>query len=197
MFYIVGLGNPGTEYSHTRHNIGFDVLEKLATSGAFSSWHDLGAYSGRVATGNFQKQKDEAMLLLPSTFMNDSGIAVKKLVPKGEIEKLIVVYDDVDLPLGELKISFGRGDGGHNGVKSIIVSLGTTDFLRVRVGVAKKSIWTGKVKRPKGEALANFVLSSFASSEHKKLSDVLEKAVKAITMCVIEGKEKAMNIYNV
>ena len=195
MFYIVGLGNPGTEYAHTRHNIGFDVLEKLATSGDFSSWHDSGAYSGRVATGNFQK--DEVMLLLPSTFMNDSGIAVKKLVPKGEIEKLIVVYDDVDLPLGELKISFGRGDGGHNGMRSIIASLGTADFLRVRVGVAKKSIWTGKVKRPKGEALANFVLSSFSSSEHKKLSDVLKKAIEAITMCVMQGKEKAMNIYNV
>ena len=195
MFYIVGLGNPGTEYAHTRHNIGFDVLEKLATSGDFSSWHDSGAYSGRVATGNFQK--DEVILLLPSTFMNDSGIAVKKLVPKGEIEKLIVVYDDVDLPLGELKISFGRGDGGHNGMRSIIASLGTADFLRVRVGVAKKSIWTGKVKRPKGEALANFVLSSFSSSEHKKLSDVLKKAIEAITMCVMQGKEKAMNIYNV
>ena len=195
MFYIVGLGNPGTEYAHTRHNIGFDVLEKLATSGDFSSWHDSGAYSGRVATGNFQK--DEVILLLPSTFMNDSGIAVKKLVPKGEIEKLIVVYDDVDLPLGELKISFGRGDGGHNGMRSIIASLGTADFLRVRVGVAKKSIWTGKVKRPKGEALANFVLSSFSSSEHKKLSDVLKKAIEAVTMCVMQGKEKAMNIYNV
>ena len=194
MYYIVGLGNPGKEYSGTRHNIGFSILEQFAESKNFSSWHESGSHCGKVATGVLSGK--EATLLLPITFMNDSGVAVRKLVPKGEEERLIVVYDDVDLALGEMKVSFDRGAGGHNGMKSIIEHLGTTEFVRVRVGVAQKSFFTGSLKRPKGEALPKFVLAPFTVKEQKQLKDVLIKADEAIVTIVTEGREKAMNIHN-
>jgi PTH1 family peptidyl-tRNA hydrolase len=159
------------------------VLEHFAATNSFSSWHEKSAYSGRISEGRVGDE--EVVLLLPQTFMNDSGSAVKKLVKKGEEEKLIVVYDDVDLPFGEIKLSFARGNGGHNGVRSIIDSLGTQDFIRVRIGVAQKSFFTGSLKRPKGEALAQFVLQKFSRGETKQLPEVLTKV-----------REKAMNLHN-
>jgi PTH1 family peptidyl-tRNA hydrolase len=194
MHYIVGLGNPGKEYALTRHNIGFAVLEHFAATNSFSSWHEKNAYSGRISEGRVGDE--EVILLLPQTFMNDSGSAVKKLVKKGEGKKLIVVYDDVDLPFGEIKLSFARGNGGHNGVRSIIDSLGTQDFIRVRIGVAQKSFFTGSLKRPKGEALAQFVLQKFSRGETKQLPEVLTKVSEAIETIVKEGREKAMNLHN-
>ena len=194
MFYIVGLGNPGKEYVQTRHNVGFTVLEHFAEENHFSSWHDKGPLFGRVAEGTIETHR--VYLLLPTTFMNDSGSAVKQLIKKGEADKLIVVYDDVDLPFGAIKVSFSRGNGGQNGVGSIIESLGTPDFIRVRIGVAQKSIFTGNLKRPKGEALASFVLGTFSRSEIKLLPAVLGKATGAIEMCITQGREKAMNTFN-
>jgi PTH1 family peptidyl-tRNA hydrolase len=194
MYYIVGLSNPGKEYEHTRHNVGFAVLEHFAERNSFSSWHDKSAYSGTVAEGSVGGE--ELVLLKPHTFMNDSGSAVKKLVKKGEEEKLIVVYDDVDLPFGEIKLSFSRGNGGHNGVRSIIDTLGTPDFVRVRLGVAQKSLFTGSLKRPKGEALAQFVLGTFSRGETKQLPDVLTRASEAIETIVKEGRERAANKFN-
>jgi PTH1 family peptidyl-tRNA hydrolase len=194
MYYIVGLGNPGTEYSDTRHNVGFFVLEHLAESSNFSSWHKSGSHGGNVTTGELDGT--EVTLLLPTTFMNESGVAVRMLVPKGKEECLVVVYDDVDLAFGELKVSFDRGAGGHNGMKSIIERLGTTAFVRVRVGVAQKSIFTGSLKRPKGEALPKFVLAPFTTKEKKQLEDVLKKAAEAVVAVVTEGREKASNKFN-
>jgi PTH1 family peptidyl-tRNA hydrolase len=194
MYYIVGLSNPGKEYEHTRHNVGFAVLEHFAERNSFSSWHDKSAYSGSVAEGRVGDE--EVILLQPHTFMNDSGSAVKKMVKKGEEEKLIVVYDDVDLPFGEIKLSFSRGNGGHNGVRSIIDTLGTPDFVRVRIGVAQKNLFTGSLKRPKGEVLAQFVLGTFSRGETKQLPEVLTRASEAIETIVKEGREKAANKFN-
>ncbi len=194
MYYIVGLGNKGKEYDGTRHNVGFAALDLFAEKYSFSSWHDKSALNGWVAEGNLGSE--EAVLLKPHTFMNDSGSAVKKLVPKGSEERTIVVYDDIDLPFGDIKVSFSRGNGGHNGVRSLIDTLGTPDFVRIRIGIAEKSLFTGSLKRPKGAALAQFVLGTFSRSETKQLPEVLTRASEAIRLCIEEGKEKAMNHVN-
>ncbi len=195
MFYIVGLGNPGSKYENTRHNIGWTVLDAIREHCGFSSLHESSKFSGRVSEGTIG-QKNVTMLY-PDTYMNNSGAAVVKFVPKKETERLIVVHDDIDLPFGEIKIGFGRGAGGNNGVKSIIAKLGTKDFIRVRVGVAPKSFWTGETKRPKGGGpLERFVLKPFGKKEQKQLDDLQKHVVTALESVVHDGVEKAMNQYN-
>jgi peptidyl-tRNA hydrolase, PTH1 family len=198
MYYIVGLGNPGSEYAHTRHNIGWLVvdafLEKNNLPAAITERH----VSGRVTQGEVNGVS--VSILYPDTFMNHSGTAVRKLVPKGAEATLVVVYDDVDIPLGEVKVSFGRGSGGHNGVESIIKSLGTKDFIRVRAGIAKTGIWPwdkGEIKRPKGGgALERHVLGKFSSREAVALESALQRGVSAITTIIEAGHVAAMNHYN-
>ena len=194
MYYIVGLGNPGKEFEGTRHNIGFTVLESFADSVGLPSLHESGKYNGRTCVGSYAGE--EVSLLLPSTFMNVSGSAIAKLVPKTEANKLIVIYDDIDLAYGEIKISFGRGAGGHNGIKSIIESLGTQDFVRLRIGIAQKSFFTGKLKRPKGEALADFVLASFTKKEQKEMEAISKTVEEILKTFVSKGKEFTMNKFN-
>ncbi len=188
MYYIVGLGNPGDKYKNSRHNIGWMVLDTMITSGlptpVISS-----KYTSRISEGFLFEQ--EVIVLYPNTFMNKSGSAVKKIVPKNEERNLIVVYDDVDIPLGSIKVSYGRGDGGHNGIKSIISSLGTKEFARVRVGIAPKSFF-GKTKRPKGERLPKHVLGNFKKREQDDVQRGIEKAKNAIEIIIREGVEKAM-----
>jgi PTH1 family peptidyl-tRNA hydrolase len=128
--------------------------------------------------------------------MNASGSAVVKVVPREESQRLLVVYDDIDLPLGELKVSFGRGAGGHNGVSSIIESLGTKDFVRVRIGIGKKSLFSGTLKRPKGKALSDYVLGRFSSKEEKVLQSVYDAFPKMVKLFVTEGREKLMQEFN-
>lgn len=193
MFYIVGLGNPGKDYENTRHNVGWVALDYMIDAVGLPSLFTSSKYAGRVSEGVLGGS--DVTLLYPDTFMNKSGSAVKKLVPKGEEGSLVVVYDDVDIPVGEIKVSFGRGDGGHNGIKSIVASLGTKEFVRVRIGIAPKSFF-GKTKRPKGDRLPEHVLGDFKKREMKDLEEGLEKAKVAIEMIVKEGIEKAMNACN-
>lgn len=195
MIYIVGLGNPGKEFEGTRHNIGFMVLDAFVRATALPSLHESAKYSGKTCTGILNGE--HITLLLPSTFMNVSGAAVVKLVPKTETSKLIVVYDDIDLAYGEMKISYSRGAGGHNGIKSIIESLGTQDFVRLRIGIAQKSFFTGNLKRPKGEALANFVLTSFAKKEQKEVETISKTVEEILKTFVAKGREVTMNKFNV
>ena len=194
MYYIVGLGNPGKEHKGTRHNIGFTIVEHFAEQSSAGSFHDSSAYSGRVA--QMQYAGEPITLLLPSTFMNASGAAVAKLVPKGEAGRLLVVYDDIDLPLGEVKVSFDRGAGGHNGIASIIDTLGTKEFTRIRIGIGKKSLFTGTLKRPKGNALSDYVLGAFTSKEEKVLTPVFTEFPTMIKLFITQGKEKLMQEYN-
>jgi len=194
MHYIVGLGNPGKEYINTRHNVGFMFCERLAKEIGLPDFHDSQAYSGRVTTGVVEGE--EITILLPHTYMNASGSAVAKLVPKNEAVKLLLIYDEVDLPLGEMKVSFGRGDGGHNGVRSIIEKLGSKDFTRIRVGIGKRSLWTGKPVRPKGEALAKYVLTAFTPQEEKKLTELSNKLKDMVALFVHKGSSALMNFYN-
>jgi len=195
MFYIVALGNPGEKYSNTRHNVGWlavdNVIKELRLPGLVDSSSD----SGQISEGVIAEQ--EVKILYPNTYMNESGSAVKKLVSKGEEHNLIVVHDDIDLPLGEIKVVKGRGAGGNNGVQSIIEKLDSKEFIRVRIGIAPKSFWTGKVKRPQGGGpLERFVLKPFTKGEEKQLPEVFEKVRSAIETVISEGLEKAMNQVN-
>lgn len=194
MFYIVGLGNPGEKYDHTRHNVGFMVVDSYCTERGLPSFISSRSHSGAISEGVLHGH--EVTLLLPDTYMNNSGVAVQKLVTKEEAKQLIVIYDDVDLPIGEFRISAGRGDGGHNGIKSIVSSLGTKDFIRLRVGVASRSFWTGKAQRPAAAALSRHVLGHFSKREEKVLVDALPRMHAAIDAILENGAEAAMNSYN-
>lgn len=194
MYYLVGLGNPGEKYQNTRHNVGWLMLDALSESALLPDSISSSKYSGRVSEGIFEGE--EVTLLYPDTYMNNSGTAVAKLVPKNEADKLVVVYDDVDIPLGEIKISFGRGAGGHNGISSIINTLGTKDFVRIRVGVANRHFWTKEPVRPKGGKLNRHVLGKFTRKEDKTVGEVSQVVIKAISAIVNSGVEEAMRECN-
>jgi peptidyl-tRNA hydrolase, PTH1 family len=194
MHYIVGLGNPGKEYAQTRHNVGFLFVEHFVKEAGLPDLHESKTYNGSMSEGVFEG--NEVTAFLPHTYMNASGGAVAKLVPRSDAERLIVIYDEVDLPLGLMKVSFGRGDGGHNGVKSIIAALGTRDFIRVRVGIGGKSMWTGKPVRPKGDALASYVLKKFSPKELIQLQELMGEVPEMISLFLLKGKEAVMNTYN-
>ena len=194
MNYIVALGNPGEEYTGTRHNIGWAMADELVVEFGLTAPVSSSKYQGLYSYGSIGDYK--VNILYPTTFMNNSGVAVKKLVPVSELSQLIVLHDDVDLPLGEIKISTSRGAGGHNGVKSIIKAMGSNEFLRIRIGVAQKSFFTGKVKRPVGEKLPRFVLAKFTRSEERVVQETEKLVAQAVALIVKEGGAVAMNRYN-
>lgn len=196
MFVIVGLGNPGFEYVGTRHNIGRDVLFRVLDQNGFGKPVSSNKYAAYIAEGVFADH--EVLFLFPETFMNKSGTSVKKVITKKEeAKRLIVVYDDIDMPAGEVKVSFGKGAGGHNGVASIIDALGTKEFVRVRIGIAGKSFWGGKPRRPKGgAAMTRHVLGAFKKREARELAAVEEKVDAILKTVISKGVEQAMNEYN-
>ena len=195
MYYLVGLGNPGDEHKKNRHNVGFLALDFIVDSLQFPTPTKAGHLEGKYSTGKIHAE--EVGLLYPETFMNNSGIAVKKLVPKGELPQLVVLYDDVALPLGSVKVSFDRGDGGHNGLKSIIGVMNSKQFIRVRIGVGETSFWTRKIKPLSGEALPRFVLGNFSSREMAILTkEVFPKIREIVSLIVEQGYVKAMNVHN-
>ena len=167
MIIVVGLGNPGPKYKNTRHNIGARVVDELCSS------------------------KDKEMILVkPQTYMNESGRAVKLLTKRYTLNanNLIVIHDDIDLPLGKIRIVKNRGSAGHKGVESIINELKTKDFLRFRVGILPSS---GKPKQPE-----KFVLQKFNKDEEKIVKEVVKRTIEAVAMVLEEGLEKAMSKYN-
>lgn len=175
---IVGLGNPDPKYHQTRHNIGFNVLDKLATS-----WEKNNECRGLINTSS------KVFLLKPLTYMNNSGQSVKAIMNKYQIpiESILVVYDDVSLPLGKLRMRLAGSDGGHNGVKSIISNLGTNKFPRLKIGIGKAE---------DKEDLISFVLGRFSSEEIPIVEEVVRLAVEAVQLSLFQGIEKAMNRYN-
>lgn len=195
MFYIVALGNPGLKYQLTRHNVGFLALDFFAKKNSLPKAVKSAKYLGEVSEAVVANT--EVTLLYPDTYMNNSGLAVKKLVASGQENNLVAIYDDVALPFGEVKVSFSRGAGGHNGIKSIIDSLGTKDFVRVRIGVAATSFWTGKLKVLTGDQLAKFVLSPFSKKEQEKLEqEILPQVTEILLLIIKDGYVKAMNQFN-
>ena len=175
MKIVVGLGNPGEEYEKTRHNTG-RILVNLIMD---------------------KMEGHKIKFITPDTFMNNSGKEVIKFVKtKKDLENLIVIYDDIDLPLGKIKISWNRSSGGHNGLGSIIKSLKSQEFVRIRVGIAPATP-SGKIKKPQGEKkMLDFLLGEFKKTE----LDILKKEAKKIALAVecifSESKDKAMTLYN-
>jgi len=195
MIVIVGLGNPGEEYTYTRHNIGWLVLREIMSAYNFPDTHMSSRYAGEVSEGNLFGSP--ATILLPMNYMNNSGVSVQKFLRDAEDREvtLVVVHDEIDLPFGEIKISKDRGAGGHNGVRSIIEKCGTKDFIRVRLGIRHKGFF-GVTKRPTGTKLPQYVLSSFKSSELKAMPDVAKKVATALKLITEDGVEKAMQECN-
>lgn len=182
---IIGLGNPGPQYTNTRHNVGFQALDALA--------QELGAdfskekYKGKIAEGRIGSQK--VTLLKPLTFMNKSGESAAQAARNGvnDPQEVLVIYDDVDLPLGRLRIRKGGSPGTHNGMKSIIEYLGTRDIPRIRLGIG--------TTQP-GVDLAAHVLGKFRPDELNEVRSLVDSAVEAAQMSVQTDIEQAMNAFN-
>lgn len=191
MINIFGLRNHGEQYRDTRHNAGALVLADFMKTHRFPEPVSSSKYVSDTALGEVMHAP--VRVFLPNTYMNNSGVAVKK--SGASIEEIIVLHDDIDLPLGTFKISAGRGAGGNNGIASIIEELGTKDFVRVRVGISPRT-FLGTIKRPLAENMAKYVLGTFTKGELKKLSDISPKIQEALEVIIIEGKEIAMNKYN-
>ena len=179
---LVGLGNPGPKYSKTRHNIGFEVIDTLAKRLSVATFQNK--FQSQVADA--QVAGNRLLLVKPQTFMNVSGQAVQEITNfyKVEPEKVVVIYDDLDLPAAALRIRKFGGPGGHNGVSSIIECLGSDKFPRIRIGIGR------------GGDAADHVLSDFTKAERAQFDDVIVKAAEAVEMIVKEGIDRAMNQFN-
>jgi PTH1 family peptidyl-tRNA hydrolase len=193
-YIIAGLGNPGGEYENTRHNTGRIVLNAVAEEfdGEFELEKKLNAQVAEVKIG-----KEKVTLIAPDTFMNKSGKAIGPLVKNVKAaEKLVVIYDDFQLPLGRMKISFNKSSGGHKGLESVIKAVKTEAFPRIRIGTAAANA-KGDAKIPHGdEKIEKFILGRFKPDELKILKKVAKRATEAVEMIVKEGREKAMNVFN-
>ena len=186
MKLIVGLGNPGIEYQFTPHNLGFLAIDRIA--------NDLRCGSKKPAVpgadGANGDRREQVLLAKPETFMNLSGLSVRELVAKHEIRPesdLIVIYDELDLPLGTIRIRQRGSSAGHNGMKSIIGALGTQEFLRIRLGIAPERKIADGVK---------FVLTPFRKAQLKTVDEVLDNAAEAVKVILKEGPAAAMNRFN-
>jgi PTH1 family peptidyl-tRNA hydrolase len=186
MYIIAGLGNPGSKYTHTRHNAGFDALDELADKYRISIENKK--FQALCGTGVIDGQK--VLLMKPQTFMNLSGEAIRaacdfyKIDPE---EELIVLYDDISLPPGQLRIRKKGSAGGHNGIKSIIAHLNTQVFKRVKIGVGEK---------PEQYDLVDHVLGHFSREDWPEMLDAFDRAAKAAAMLLTEEPERVMNVYN-
>ncbi|MCI8597367.1 MAG: aminoacyl-tRNA hydrolase [Lachnospiraceae bacterium] len=186
MYVITGLGNPTKKYEHTRHNIGFDVIQYLADQYNISI--NTKNFKGLCGTGFIEGQK--VLLLKPQTFMNLSGNSVREAVDFYKLNpanELIVIYDDIALEPGYLRVRKKGSAGGHNGMKDIIAHLGTQEFLRIRVGVGEK---------PQEYDLADYVLGHFSKEDRNKVEEAIKCAADAVKLMVQDQTDAAMNLYN-
>jgi len=179
---IVGLGNPGKKYEKTRHNVGFRVVDVLAEKEKWNKSKNANYFYIKK-----QIKNKDVELIKPLTFMNDSGKSVRYAQKKHHIpaEKIIVIHDDIDLPLGKIKISKSRGSAGHKGIESIIREIKTNNFIRIRIGI--------QPKRGKPKNVDKFVLGNFNREEEKILKEIISKGLQILKIIIIKGKEKAMN----
>lgn len=186
MFLIVGLGNPGREYRNTRHNIGFDVIDKLAEAEGI----DVLEKKHKAIIGKGCVAGQKCVLAKPVTYMNLSGESVRALADYYKIDtssELIVISDDISLDVGQIRVRKKGSAGGHNGLKSIIAHLGHDGFMRVKMGVGEK---------PRGWDLADYVLGHFSGPERELMDDACERAAEAIRMMAAGETDAAMNRFN-
>lgn len=186
MYAIVGLGNPGVKYQRTRHNIGFDVVNALASKWGIEP-PKKSKFHGLVSEGRIHDHK--ALLLLPQTFMNVSGKSVSSAMTAKRFtpQHCIVVHDELALPFGTVRCKKGGGHGGHNGLRHISQCIGT-DYLRVRFGIGQA---------PAGWDTARYVLGRFSTNETIEIGNLIERAVDCIEAIISDGAEAAMNTFNV
>lgn len=185
MYIIIGLGNPSKQYEKTRHNVGFEVIDVLADKLNI----DVGDKKHKALCGKGVYDGKRIVLLKPQTFMNLSGESVRAAVDFYKVlpEDVIIIYDDVSLDPGQLRIRLKGSAGGHNGIKSIISHLGTQEFPRVKVGVGEK---------PKEMDLADYVLGHFTGGEREIMDAAFRDAADAVCAMISEGADTAMNHYN-
>jgi PTH1 family peptidyl-tRNA hydrolase len=185
MYLIAGLGNPTKEYDKTRHNAGFSVIDVLADRYRI----DVSEKKHKALCGRGVIEGQKVLLLKPQTFMNLSGESIRAAADYYKIapEEMIVIYDDISLEPGQLRIRLKGSAGGHNGIKNIIANLGTQDFPRIKVGVGAK---------PPRMDLADYVLSRFGAGEQKLMDEAFGEAAEAAVMMMTDGAERAMNHFN-
>ncbi len=181
---VIGLGNPGMKYSQTKHNVGFMLLDLLVKSKGYAYRND---FRGKVAEARFEEER--IFLLKPYTYMNLSGLAVAQLASYYKIssDDILVLVDDMDLPLGKIRLRPKGSSGGHNGLKSIISELGNQDFWRLKIGVGRPI---------ENHEVINHVLSTFNREEVKILDEVLERALSAVLLWLENKGNEAMNTFN-
>jgi peptidyl-tRNA hydrolase, PTH1 family len=188
---IAGLGNPGSEYAHNRHNVGYWTLNRLARL------HGINLKAKTLAAlGEGEIAGCEVVLIKPRTYVNKSGDAIAPALRRWKIEHshLLVIYDELDLPAGRIRIRAGGGDGGYKGLKSIIASIGTRDFPRIRIGIGRPHVAGEPSWEP--EVVGDYVLSDPGSEQAKTLQDAVGRAATAAEIVLREGVEAAMNRYN-
>ena len=185
MYLIAGLGNPGSQYVNTRHNIGFRVIDELAARHGVRI--DTGKFKGLIGKGNIGGEK--IIFVKPMTFMNLSGECIRSVSDFYKIppENIVIIFDDISLDVGKLRIRKKGSAGGHNGIKSIIAHLGSENFPRLKFGVGDK---------PAGMDLADYVLGRFLAEDEQKAAKAIENACDAVECMVVEGFDHAMNKYN-
>ncbi len=182
MKIIVGLGNPGIRYEWTRHNIGFQVVDHFASLNHIA----IGSRRFKALYGIGSIGVQSVVLAKPLTFMNLSGDSIRKIVDHFdvEMEDLIVVHDDLDLPLGRIRIKRRGGDGGHQGIRSIIESLGGNNFLRLKIGIGRP---------PKGKEAAEYVLEPLDKAQRSEFEGILSPAAETLEVIILQGVDRAMN----
>lgn len=187
MKLVAGLGNPGSEYEGTRHNVGFEVIELLAKRHGVA--FDAADVGREAWTGKWRRQEEPVLLAKPLTFMNLSGRAIGQLLHfyKIEVSELLVVCDDVNLPLGRLRVRASGSEGGHNGLRSVAETLGTIEYARLRIGVGR-----GDLRRD----LADHVLARFERVELPGIEDAIARAADAVEMWITDGLARMMNTFN-
>ena len=194
-YIIAGLGNPGGEYTHTRHNTGRLVVEYLREKNACSEWKEEKKLKALFSEGEIAGER--VKLLEPDNFMNNSGKSLAPLITnKKKAQQLIVIYDDLDLPFGTFKIAFDRGSGGHKGIESIARSTKTKGFVRIRVGISPVTP-AGKPRKPKGEEkVVAFIMKNFKPEEIQTIKKLSKEIGEAVAIIIAEGHLIAMNKFN-
>ena len=193
MYYIIGLGNIGERYEGTRHNVGFMTLDSVRDRWGFESWQKDSYVQAHISCGEVNGR--QVVLVKPDTYMNNSGRVIPELRKRGlEIERCVLIHDEIDLPLGIVKINSSKGHGGHRGVRSVMEALDSKDILRARIGVLPHLVEVGQIKRVGGKsAVKSFILGRFNEEERGEIEGVFERARVYLETFLKEGREKVIS----